>query len=191
MKKKMIRYLVALGIILIYSVGCNLIDLGIVGVPEVEQEKTNWCWAASMQSILAVYGTSVSQCDEANWLLSSNKCCNAGACDTTANGQRQLDVLNHWGLAGTLVPTTLTWEQLKTEIDAGRPVNIGFSWCSGGGHSLVIYGFSEVDGTPVTHNVGYMDPWFGEGYTVAEYDWVVGGCPGDHTWYRTIYNIHK
>ena len=164
--------------------------LGLVAVPEVEQEKTNWCWAASMQAVLDVYGTTVTQCQEANWLFSHSDCCNPGNCNWSTSPEQQRDILDHWGLSSTLTYSTLTWNQLKTEIDAGRPVSIGFSWCSGGGHSLVIYAFSEVDGTPVTHNVGYMDPWFGEGYNVAEYDWVVGGCPGDHNWYRTIYNIH-
>ncbi len=190
MKNLKNHFLTALSIILIFIAGCNLLDLGLVGVPEIEQEKSNWCWAASMQAVLEVYGTNVTQCQEANWLFGHNDCCNAGNCNWATSGQQQQDVLDHWGLTSTLIQNTLTWNQLKTEIDAGRPINIGFSWCGGGGHSLNIYGFSEVDGTPVKHNVGYMDPWFGEGYNVAEYDWVVGGCPGDHTWYRTLYDIH-
>ncbi len=190
MKNQKIYFSATLVIIMICCVSCNLRDLGLVAVPEVEQEKTNWCWAASMQAVLDVYGTTVTQCQEANWLFSRSDCCSLGTCNSGTFPEDQVDILDHWGLSSTLDYSTLTWNQLKAEIDAGRPVSIGFSWCSGGGHSLVIYGFSEVDGTPVTQNVGYMDPWFGEGYNVAEYDWVVGGCPGDHNWYRTIYNIH-
>jgi hypothetical protein len=68
---------------------------------------------------------------------------------------------------------------------------MGWAWCSGWGHSLNIYGFSEVKNGTVKYNVNYMDPWYGEGYNIASYDWVVGDCPGDHEWYRTLYDIRE
>lgn len=191
MKNYKFPLVAVLCILLMCSVSCpDLLDIGIVPIREIEQEKTNWCWAASMEAILEMDGTTVTQCQEANWLWSRTDCCNPTTCNWGTSPEDQRDILDHWGLTSTLVYNSLTWNQLKGEIDAGRAISIGFAWCSGGGHSLVIYCFSEIDGTPVTRNVGYMDPWFGEGYNVAEYDWVVGGCPGNHDWYRTIYDIH-
>ena len=190
--KKFRNILMAVIVFLLASNGqCPKIqDIGTVSIPETEQEKTNWCWAASMQAVLDAYGTTVTQCQLANWLFSRADCCNPGTCNSGTSPEQQQDILDHWGLNSTLVYSTLTWNQLKTEIKASRPVSIGFSWCGGGGHSMVIYGFSEVKNGSVKYNVSYLDPWFGEGFNVAEYDWMVGGCPGDHTWYRTLYNIH-
>jgi hypothetical protein len=189
MKKLKIHFLAALGIIMVCCASCTLTDAGLVPVPEIEQEKSNWCWAASMQAILEVYSTSVTQCQEANWLFSRSDCCLPGFCNSTTSPGQQQDILDNWGLSSELDYTSLTWNELITEIDADRPVSIGFEWCTGGGHSLVIAGFCELDGTPSTQLVLYMDPWFGEGYNLADYDWVVGGCPDDHEWYRTIYEI--
>lgn len=199
MKKYKVLLLLILLFMLIFAGKCpKILDIGMVALPEVEQETNKWCWAASMEAILDVYGIDVSQCEEANWLFGYTDCCTSPVpnhCIEGTSGDQQRDVLDHWGLASTLVYTTITWDHLKTEIKAGRPINMGWSWCTWGGHSLDIYGFSEVENGTVKYNVWYMDPWYGEGYNVAEYSWVVGGCgsgdPGDHTWYRTIYDIHK
>ncbi len=194
--KKYKNLFLAILLFMLMSAGIcpKILDMGVVDLPEVEQETNMWCWAASMEAVLDVFGIDVSQCEEANWLFSRTDCCSPvvpGDCIHGARGGEQKAVLDHWGLASTLVYSTITWSQLKTEIKASRPINMGWSWCTLGGHSLDIYGFSEVKDGTVKYNVWYMDPWYGEGYNVAEYSWVVGGCPGDHTWYRTIYNIHK
>lgn len=195
MKKYKIFVFSLLVFLLTFYGSCpKILDIGSVPLPEVEQETDYWCWAGSMQAIFSVFSKNVSQCVQANWLFGHNDCCNSTVpshCIRGATGSQQLNVLKHWGLDGILVSTTITWAQLKAEIDAGRPINMGWSWCSGGGHSLDIYGFSEIENGTITRNVWYMDPWHGEGYNVAEYSWVVGGCPGDHRWYRTIYNIHE
>ena len=184
---------------LVFSFGdqCpKLTDIGLVDLPETFQETNMWCWAASMEAVLDVYDVDVQQCVEANWLFSRNDCCNSptpGACVAGASGTDQKNVLDHWGLDSTLVWSSRSWAQLKSELKAPRPMNMGWSWCGGGGHSLDIYGFSEFDDG--TQNVAYMDPWPGEGYNSADYDWVVGGCgpgdPGDHSWYRTLYDIKE
>jgi len=200
MKKYQYLLLVITLFMLMFAGQCpKILDIGVVALPEVEQETNMWCWAASMKAILHMHGTDVNQCEEANWLFGLNDCCNypvPNHCISGTSGDDQKAVLDHWGLASTLVYNTISWNQLKTEIKAGRPINMGWIWCpNNGGHSLDIYGFSEVKDGTVKYNVAYMDPWPGEGYNSAEYSWVVGGCgpgnPGDHTWYRTIYNIHK
>lgn len=194
MKKHKILVFTILLLMLTFSAKCpEILDIGMVPMPVVEQETNMWCWAASMQSTLAVFDIDVSQCEEANWLFGYNDCCSStpGHCIRGASGAQQKSVLDHWGLASTLVNSTISWNQLKTEIKAGRPINMGWSWCGGGGHSLNIYGFSEVKNAIIKYNVAYIDPWPGEGANTAVHSWVVGGCPDDHTWYRTLYNIHK
>lgn len=194
MRKYQALSMVLLLFLIVFTCNCpRVLDSASVNLPEVEQQTNMRCWAASMEAVMAVFNISVTQCAEANWLFSRTDCCGSpipADCIHGASGGDQRDVLDHWGLASTLVNSTVSWSQLKTEIKAGRPINMGWSWCAGGGHSLDIYGFSEVQNGTVKYNVWYMDPWYGEGYNVAEYNWVVGSCPGDHTWYRTLYNIH-
>lgn len=196
---KKLRYVVLVVLVfLLFNAGqCpKILDIGFVPMQEVEQETNSWCWAASMQAILAMFEINVNQCEEVNWAYDRNDCCNnptPNDCIRGADGDTQQQVLDHWGLDSNLVFNHLTWSQIKTEIKAGRPINMGWLWCCTycGGHSLNIYGFSEVKNGTVKYNVMYMDPWPGEGYNTASYDWVVGSCPGDHEWYRTLYDIHE
>lgn len=172
----------------------KVLDSGTVSMQETFQETNMWCWAASMQTILALYAIDVEQCEEANWLFGLSDCCSNPVptyCVMGTSGSQQRNVLDHWGCNSKLVSNNLSWIELKTEIKEGRPINMGWLWCTSGGHSLNIYGFSEVKNGTIKYNVMYMDPWPGEGFNTADYDWVVGGCPGDHTWYRTLYEINR
>ena len=46
-----------------------------LGLPNVHQEQTNWCWAASAVSILGYYGTNVSQCEFVGWCKGTSPIC--------------------------------------------------------------------------------------------------------------------
>jgi len=134
------------------------------------------------------------QCEQVHWLFNLSDCCSDPTpfhCDESATASQQKRVLDHWGFDSVLITSSLSWDDLKKEIKAGRPINIGWQWCTIGGHSLNIYGFKQVKNSSIEQNVMYMDPAKGQGYNVADYDWLIGQCPGLHTWYRTLYNIRK
>jgi hypothetical protein len=40
-----------------------------------------------------------------------------------------------------------TFQQVRDEIDRGRPVGARIRWNNGGGHFVVIYGYSRIAGT--------------------------------------------
>jgi len=160
---------------------------GTLSVPMLYQQQNQWCWAASCQMILSYYGTSSTQCSMANWCFGQSTCCNnviwpngTGSSCNQANwifGQSgdMEDVLIAWGaIYGTGSYAALPWVIFQSEIDAGHPFVIGFSWYGGGGHALVGRGYSGSSGY-------YNDPWPGNGPTLSLYSWMVY-APGDHTW---------
>ena len=67
---------------------------------------------------------------------------------------------------------------VKSELSYGRPFIFRWGWTSGGGHFLVGHGITSTDTM-----LYYMDPWFGNGLSIAQYSWVVSG--DDHTWTHT------
>ncbi|MFD7029276.1 papain-like cysteine protease family protein [Streptomyces sp. NPDC059917] len=132
------------------------------------QEKTNWCWAAAGSTIARQLGADRSQnafCNAAFDRRQDTECPNDQA--DLGNVQRAL----RWaGIApGKYVTGWLRYSTVKTEIDAGRPVETRVLWTSGGGHMHVVYGYDEAK-----QWVYWGDPW--PSYT--RYNW------GSHDYYR-------
>jgi hypothetical protein len=86
------------------------------------------------------------------------------------------DILAHWGVSNYGYGSSLLIPQIQGELGAGRPFIFRWGWWSGGGHFLVGHGLTG-------NSMYYMDPWFGEGAKIADYDWVVYGS--NHTWTHT------
>jgi len=159
----------------------------ILSVTAIRQEQTNWCWAATAQAIMGFHGTSVRQCDLANWLFSQSTCCSnpgSAACNRAATNAEQSRVYSHWGFSNTPVNSSISFTTVKNEICNNRPIKFGWAWTGGGGHALTMRGY--YDGT--TDYVYYIDPGDAS-YNYNAYSWVVSG--GNHTWSTTTYNIHK
>jgi hypothetical protein len=159
----------------------------ILSVTAKKQEQTNWCWAATAQAIMGFHGTSVRQCDLANWLFGQTTCCanpGSAACNKGATNAEQSRVYSHWGFSNTPVDSSTSFATVKNEICNNRPIKFGWAWTGGGGHALTMRGY--YDGT--TDYVYYIDPGDAS-YNYKTYSWVVSG--DNHTWSTTIYNIHK
>ena len=87
------------------------------------------------------------------------------------------DILGHFGNISTNNSSTyLTTQQIQDQISADHPFLFRWGWTGGGGHFLVGRGIYDS-------YIYYMDPWFGEGYETADYDWVKSGS--NHTWTHT------
>src|SRR5262249_17208683 len=123
------------------------------------QTQTNWCWAATSTSVNQYYFPSTwTQCRVANAELGLTGCCNApvpSACNVPWYLDRALTRTgNYVSFEGPV-----TFERVKTEIDAGRPVGVRVGWSGGGGHFLVIEGYSRI-GTNTFFDLD--DPIYGE-----------------------------
>lgn len=167
----------------------------VLDVTQVIQEQSQWCWTGVTACVLDYYCVSVSQCEIAEYTRTvatwhnfgnTNCCvnplagCNYWNYNWGEPGSIQ-DILVHFGNisnSGTLV---LTQDQVISNIQNNRLFIIRWGWTSGGGHFVVGHGL-------VGNNLYYMDPWFGEGLKIADYNWVVSGA--DHTWTHTNYLLN-
>ncbi|MET9618646.1 papain-like cysteine protease family protein [Kitasatospora indigofera] len=147
-----------------------------------QQQNTNWCWAASGNTIATWFGYSYSQ----------NQFCNAAfgrsVNSTCPNSQATLgDVQN--GLSwiginpGSYVTGYLRYTTVQTEVNANRPVETRIQWSSGGGHMHVLYGFDTA-----SNWVYWGDPWpSNTRYNWADYSYYVSN--GSFSWTHSLYRI--
>ncbi len=146
------------------------------------QEKTNWCWAASGNTIATFYGRRYSQnqfCNAAFRRQQGTTCPNNQA--TLGNVQNALD----WaGInRGSYVSGYLNYGTVQNEINAGRPVETRIQWSSGGGHMHVIYGFDTANNW-----VYWGDPWGSNNrYNWGDYNYYVNGS--EFSWTHSLYRI--
>ena len=162
----------------------------ILNVRQCIQEQDQWCWVGVSQCLLNYYGKSYTQCEIAEYARSvitwqnfgSTNCCKnpSGACNYWNynwgyDGSIQ-DILEHLGEIPNTGTLSLTIADIINELNLSRPFIIRWGWKSSGGHFIVGHGL--VDNT-----LYYMDPWFGEGFKFASYDWVKDNI--NSTWTHT------
>jgi hypothetical protein len=121
------------------------------------------------------------QCGVANGELGRGDCCNApvpSACNVPWYLDRALTRTNNF----VSITGAATFQQVRDEIDAGRPVGARIGWSGGGGHFMVIYGYSRVLGTTY---FDIDDPIYGKSHpTVSDFS---SNYQGSGTWTHTYY----
>ncbi|OIK23274.1 papain-like cysteine protease family protein [Streptomyces malaysiense] len=153
-----------------------------LGITMQAQQNSNWCWAASGNTIASWFGRDYSQ----------NQFCDAafGRPQGSACGNRQAtldEVRNALGWMGInpgeYVRGYLRYATVRKEIDAGHPVETRVEWSSGGGHMHVLYGYDASGG-----QVYWGDPWPSNSrYNWADYDYYVDNA--SFTWTHSLYGI--
>jgi Papain-like cysteine protease AvrRpt2 len=124
------------------------------------QLQTNWCWAACASSASAFYdGTSTwGQCTVVNAELTQMSCCDDGA-SGTCNVPWYLDrALRRTGNFTSKQSGRASWNTVRDEIRAGRPVGARIGWKGGGGHFVMLTGYRSAAGV---REVEVQDPWTG------------------------------
>jgi hypothetical protein len=147
------------------------------------QTQSNWCWAATATSVSHFYWmfSTWTQCLVANAELQLTGCCNSSvpaACNVPWFLDRALTrTQNFLSITGPV-----TFQQIRNEIDAGRPVGARVGWSGGGGHFMVIYGYSSIAGTDY---FDIDDPIYGKSHiTVADF---TSNYQGSGTWTHTYF----
>ncbi|WP_327282863.1 MULTISPECIES: papain-like cysteine protease family protein [unclassified Streptomyces] len=146
------------------------------------QQKTNWCWAASGNTIATWFGRNYTQ----------NQFCNAAfnrqqgydCPNDQANLGNVQTALNWAGInSGSYVSGWLRYATVQGEIDANRPVETRIQWSNGGGHMHVIYGYDTANSW-----VYWGDPWpSSDRYNWASHAWYVDN--GTFSWTHSLYRI--
>jgi len=134
------------------------------------QEKSEWCWAAVSVSVDLFFrsDSTHTQCDIAGSVLDL-PCCNGAepAPSAACNTPHALHpVLGHYHLlAGDPILKPLTFDQVRSEIDAGRPVCALIKWLDNHGQVTDRGHFVALNGYRVTpaqkQFVSITDPMYG------------------------------
>jgi hypothetical protein len=127
-----------------------------------KQEQTEWCWAACIQMVLASDATSITQCTLANAAFNLTSCCQSPSSTLCNNPLEIFSVAAEWTryhYLSTFVDAEASFATVRDGIrDNDCPVEAGLKWTGGGGHAVLIIGYSEVDGQDLI----VFDPFEGE-----------------------------
>lgn len=128
------------------------------------QTQTEWCWAAVSVSVSHFYDSSSSwtQCDVVNAELSLSDCCKTGS-SIECNQPWYLDkALQRTSNLNTMSAGSTSYMNLNTEIENGNPLGCRIGWSLGGGHFVILHGYTNKMVGPSTENwVDVGDPWYG------------------------------
>ena len=166
-------------------------------MPYSAQEHSNWCWAASIESVLDYFCSNrtdvvSSQCKNANLMWNRTDCCGNATfawnhpCNSTApiygSNKSLQGILQFWGVKSNGMATYLPMGTVISEIDAGRPFVMRWGLTGGSGHFLLGYGY--IKGDDGYNSLFYYDPDPSNGPMLMDYNWAVSGT--GHTWTHTL-----
>jgi papain like cysteine protease AvrRpt2 len=111
---------------------------------QIEKQREDlWCWAAVSASVDHYFfpASTFTQCKVAGKVLNRANCCaDPDLCNDKATLQDALDAVGR--LRDTRIGP-LSFEDIRREIDAFLPIGVRIGWRGGGGHFVVISGYSE------------------------------------------------
>lgn len=116
------------------------------------QQKSQWGWAAVAASVAGYYrsatGPGLTQCALANWALGRTDCCTgSGVADMACNQPYSVqDALRYVGNLGVATLSGLSFDAVRAELFAHRPIVAIIQWDTGGRHAVVISGFDANAG---------------------------------------------
>ncbi|MER6396570.1 papain-like cysteine protease family protein [Kitasatospora sp. NPDC001603] len=147
-----------------------------------QQQQTNWCWAASGNTIATWFGYDYSQnqfCNAAFGRSSNSSCPNSQATlGDVQNGLSRVGIN-----PGSYVTGYLRYSTVQTEVNANRPIETRIQWSSGGGHMHVVYGYDTG-----SNWVYWGDPWpSNTRYNWADFTYYVSN--GTFSWTHSLYRI--
>ncbi|WP_246214003.1 papain-like cysteine protease family protein [Kitasatospora viridis] len=118
------------------------------------QEKTQWCWVASGLTIAQFQNYGTTQADfckraakRSRWVNCDNQ---PATLDDMAGAWADLGMTH----TGTGLNRAATFDEIKNDVRAGRPVAARIGWAQGGGHMNVVYGYETGRSL-----IGVADPW--------------------------------
>ena len=109
------------------------------------QEHSNWCWAAVTAAIVHFFTpeSQVRQCGIAHDELDL-RCCEDPERKCNQVHRLQLPLARIGRLRGQQKQGVLSFNEIREEIDAGRPICVRVGWNGGGGHFVVISGYDVL-----------------------------------------------
>ncbi|MGD2067570.1 MAG: C39 family peptidase [Gemmatimonadota bacterium] len=154
----------------------------VLSVPYRAQQTQVWCWAATSEMVLAYYDVNIPQCEILSAWMQTNCCVVNPVCERTASLQVMQGTLNYFGGLESYISGALTFDQVRTEIDAGRPLILAYS-NSFAAHVVVLYGYDPRNASVYVHDpyFGSFNPPYGSSFNYG----------GTMYWYQTIAGIRR
>ncbi|OPX41914.1 hypothetical protein CLHUN_42030 [Ruminiclostridium hungatei] len=180
-KSRKVSRLIA--VILILVLFTQSIFAASTNVSPITQEKSNWCWAACIRSILQ---GSESQSSIVSYIMGPS------LPNFTADSAQVRRAINHFAsnVYTERFTTTLNYKSIKSNIDQGYPIIaliIGRN--NSVGHYIVIFGYQDSGSNP---NINYMDPYNATKYSIPFNSLLTGfqktynGTTQNFSWYETV-----
>lgn len=147
------------------------------------QTQTNWCWAATSKSVSHFYTTLSpwTQCKIAGNEL--DKTCCTSPVPSACNVPWYLDkALSRTQNFVSIQAGTISWSEIKDQLDNGLLVGARIGWNGGGGHFMVIHGVSRIGATQYVH---IDDPIYAK--NTMTYDTFATNYLGSGTWTHTYF----
>lgn len=185
----------ALAAVLALGACCKIPTNAVLGVPVTGQQESNWCWAASGQMTMNYIhpASNVIQCTEANQNFGQTSCCQTPG-STQCNNKNgswpnyglynfNADMTDYTGTANAT-----SFLAIQSQIAcAGKPFAFSWHWAGGGGHMMVVVGYSTVDGVNYVTFNNPLPVNTGKQYIYTYDTWVQN--PGQYTHWRDYTNI--
>lgn len=145
--------------------------------------QNEWCWAACAQMLAAFYqNTLTQQCVFVSQMSSGQDVCDdPGDFNNALDISRITDLFPLFNKTGPYVDHALSFEQVQGEIQAGRPVEVGYQWGNGGAHVAIVAGAAENDSGQYLY-VNDPDPQYACGWCLFS---DVQSAYGNGTWQWT------
>jgi Papain-like cysteine protease AvrRpt2 len=161
----------------------------ILDTPLKAQETNQWCWAASGQMIMAFHNQDVTQCLQANNFLGRQDCCGSVKPEGCIRGG--WPEFNKYNFDFDRSNTHLEWNQLREQIACkSSPVAFSWRWIRGGGHMMVVRGYTTSPNGAKTLYINNPWPPFpngtGEQRMISYKEYIKGS---DHEHWDDFYNI--
>jgi len=121
------------------------------------QLESNWCWAAVSVSVDHYFSplSTTTQCYVAGKVTGLDCCGGVGDCDLPERLEDALQVVN----INPVIDPPLTFDAVRQQIDAGRPVCVRIGWPDQQrGHFVVICGYREL--TSCQQLLAIADPFY-------------------------------
>ena len=112
------------------------------------QKESNWCWAANATSVSLFYWSwsGWTQCKVACSVVNLTTCCDSPVPDACNQPETLSSALTVTKNLSSVVSSTVSFDTVKAEIDAGRVVCARIGWSGGGGHFVTIRGYVTIFG---------------------------------------------
>lgn len=126
----------------------------LLRIQQQVQRRDQWCWSASGNTIAAYFGKKMSQetfCNIARGRPAKSRNCPNEPQPVTVDQRafRKLRIK-----PGVISPRAMSFQEIRAEIDRGRPALAAIRWTGGGGHALTVFGYDARQKW-----IFWADPW--------------------------------